>query len=104
MEALALVNELRSRGVELEAAGDRLRYRPREAVSPDEAEALLQHKAGVLEVLRRHHAPRCDCETWHGFTIHSVACPECNSTSLCPTCRGCRWCWFQDIRIGRLSE
>jgi hypothetical protein len=44
MTAVELVSALRARGVELVAAGDRLRFRPSEAVTSEEREALRCHK------------------------------------------------------------
>lgn len=49
--AVALLADLRSRGVELVAAGDRLRFRPASAVSEDTREALRVHKAELLALL-----------------------------------------------------
>jgi TubC N-terminal docking domain len=49
--AAALLAELRQRRVELEAAGDKLRYRPAEGVTPDDLERLRTHKAELLRLL-----------------------------------------------------
>ena len=49
--AAALVDELRRRGVELRAEGDRLRYRPVSAVTPEDVEALRRHKSELLAIL-----------------------------------------------------
>ena len=51
MSAAELLEALRTRGVELRAAGDRLRFRPVAAVTTDELEALRAHKAAVLALL-----------------------------------------------------
>ncbi len=45
MTATEIFEELERRGVELVVAGDRLRFRPREAVSPELLAALARHKA-----------------------------------------------------------
>jgi hypothetical protein len=55
--AVALVDRLRRRGVQLVPEGDRLRYRPASAVQPDEIEALRQLKPDVLDLLRQPTAP-----------------------------------------------
>lgn len=53
MTALALLAELRRRGVVLEASGDRLRYRaPSGALTAELRAALAAHKDALLEVLR----------------------------------------------------
>jgi TubC N-terminal docking domain len=51
MTALELVETLRARGVELVPAGDRLRFRPGEAVTAEERAALRLHKPEVLRLL-----------------------------------------------------
>jgi hypothetical protein len=49
--AEALLAELRSRGVELETDGARLRWRPRGAVTPALAEQVREHKAELVALL-----------------------------------------------------
>jgi hypothetical protein len=51
MRAETLLHELESRGVELRPAGDRLQYRPPEAVTPELLRELKEHKGEVLEIL-----------------------------------------------------
>jgi hypothetical protein len=43
--------ELTRRGVEVAVDGDRLRFRPQRAVTPDLRAALVEHKADLLRVL-----------------------------------------------------
>ncbi|HVT16280.1 MAG TPA: hypothetical protein VHQ90_08915 [Thermoanaerobaculia bacterium] len=50
MHVEAILAELETRGVELRAAGDRLQFRPVEAVPPELVEEIRAHKA---ELLRR---------------------------------------------------
>lgn len=52
MTAAALIADLRSRGVTLVADGERLRCRPRSALSDDDLSALRAHKSEVLARLR----------------------------------------------------
>lgn len=47
-----IVNELRARGVELHANGDRLLFRPRDRVTPDMLARLRAAKPALLEFLR----------------------------------------------------
>lgn len=51
MTAELLLATLRARGVEFQALGDRLRFRPGEVVTAEEREALRRHKAEVLRLL-----------------------------------------------------
>jgi hypothetical protein len=43
-----LLATLKARGVHLEVVGDRLRWRPREAVTAEEREILTRHKPELL--------------------------------------------------------
>jgi TubC N-terminal docking domain len=47
----ALLDTLRERGIAIEVVGDRLRYRPRDAVTPDLRAQLATHKASLLAIL-----------------------------------------------------
>lgn len=51
MTATEILSELERRGVQLEAHGDRLRFRPVEAVSPDLLETLRARKPEILRLL-----------------------------------------------------
>ena len=51
-EPTALLDELGRRGVELRADGDRLRYRPVDAISPGLLTQLRVHKAELMTILR----------------------------------------------------
>ena len=53
MSAKALLEELRGRDVELMTDGDRLRYRPKSAVTPDLLDRLRRHKPSLLRLLER---------------------------------------------------
>lgn len=55
MTATDLITELRARGITLEAHGDRLRYRPAEAVTPELRAALVAHKSELLSLLEPVH-------------------------------------------------
>jgi hypothetical protein len=43
--------ELTRRGVEVAVAGDRLRFRPQDAVTPELRAALIEHKADLIRLL-----------------------------------------------------
>ncbi len=51
MNAVEILSELQTRGVELQAAGDRLRYRPVELVASALLDELSEHKEEILELL-----------------------------------------------------
>lgn len=49
--AVELLSELKARGVELQAVGDRLRVRPVEAIGPELLEQVRQHKAEIITII-----------------------------------------------------
>ena len=56
MAARDLLVELERRGVELAADGERLRYRPRDAVPPELRVAIVTHKQELLALLADEEA------------------------------------------------
>ena len=48
-----LIAELREHGVELRVAGERLRFRPRSAVSPELRAKMLANKREIMATLRQ---------------------------------------------------
>ena len=80
MTAEEVLADVTRRGIELVARGDRLRYRPRSAVTPGLLERLRTHKAELLTILGRGGA--CDGATGpDGWPVDSIdpppPCPEC---------------------------
>jgi len=57
MTAAVLLAELTQAGIELLADGDKLRYRPQSAMTPDLAERLGAHKAEILSLLQAGGRP-----------------------------------------------
>jgi len=60
MTTADLMAELRRRGIELKADGNRLRFRPVSAVPPDLRAAMTEHKAEILAVLAGDDLPIVD--------------------------------------------
>ena len=52
MNAAQLMTDLARLGIRIEAHGDRLRYSPRSAVTPDLAQRMKTHKGELLEILQ----------------------------------------------------
>ncbi len=52
-----LLREIENRGVTLEPAGDRLRFRPKRNLTPELVEGLREHKADILEALEGREKP-----------------------------------------------
>lgn len=52
MTASEILSKLERQGIELQAHGDRLRFRPKDAVTPDLRAALAAHKGEILEALQ----------------------------------------------------
>ena len=61
MTATQILSELARRGVHLEVAGDRLRFRPKEAVTPDLVELLKQRKGEIMAALQSGRPATGDC-------------------------------------------
>ncbi|MDP9480216.1 MAG: hypothetical protein M3R38_31905, partial [Actinomycetota bacterium] len=57
-----LLREIESRGVTLEPAGDRLRFRPKKNLTPALVEGLREHKAEILEALEGCEKPAQNSE------------------------------------------
>lgn len=55
--AAGLLVELSRRGIELRVHGNRLRYRPRTALTPELAERVRAHKPALLALLRQDRPP-----------------------------------------------
>jgi hypothetical protein len=53
MSAASLLLDLRRLGIRLEADGERLRYFPRSALTPDLLDQLKAHKADLLALIER---------------------------------------------------
>ena len=103
MNAADLLLDLDRRGIRLEAQGDRLRYHPRSALTPELLARLKAHKADLLAMLRpatkaasarpaatwdapaTPTAPVCRCgsTTWRDVPIH-------DGQSVRRDCAGCR--------------
>ncbi len=60
MQALRVLSEVRRRNVKLWAAGDRLRFSPANALTPELLEELRQHKEDILSILRRREEVQQD--------------------------------------------
>ena len=54
---MRLMADLARLGIKLEADGDRLRYSPRSAVTPDLAKLMKAHKSELLAMLRAGQTP-----------------------------------------------
>ena len=86
MTVRALIADLRARGVTLVPDGDRLRCRPRAALTQDDLTALRAHKAAVLERLRTEPAAvssnlicyACGGHRFWGSIHGAVTCARCH--------------------------
>lgn len=97
MTARELLDALARQGVTVEAHGDRLRYSPREAVTPDLLERLREHKAELLALLRPPGRRLIGCgfpprpRTTPPPAILATArlvCPVCGVQPVLPELRG----------------
>lgn len=71
MTAFDLLEDFRRRGIELRASGDKLRFRPADALSETDRELLRRYKPDLLALLAAESAPPID----------TAICPDCNASS-----------------------
>lgn len=121
MSATDVLRQAEAAGVKVWAADGCIRYHPKDAPS-DVVEALRQHKAEILEVLRQRTAPlnsgrtlqpatapdaslphlehECRCEVWETSCLpRPYLCDRCGDPGLCGRCHGCRTCWLIRLKI-----
>lgn len=107
MSAVDLMAHLGKLGVRLEVDGDRLRYSPRSAVTPELAGELRTHKTELVAILQadlpgewveleRRDGRRVACRLDAPDPVDWGCCPE---PETCPTC-GAFDAWW-DVRGGR---
>ena len=104
VNATDLITDLARLGIRIEAHGDRLRYSPRSAVTPDLTRRMKAHKGELLAILRGdtpeasadtalHAAVADDPETYDaGESIEVIdppdPCPKCGTLELWQTLAG----------------
>jgi hypothetical protein len=76
MTATEILSELQQRGVRLEAVGQKLRLRPKEAVPAEMVELLREHKAELLRLLVG------DIKTGYGLCPGPSLCAGCYSVGV----------------------
>ena len=81
MTATEIIRDLRSLGVELQAQGDRLRFRPKDAVTPDLLALLVQYKPDILAALSTKARIRGRDETVE--TAAAETCRHCHGERTC---------------------
>ena len=92
MSAAALMNDLARLGICIEVRGERLRYAPRSAVTPDLAQRMKAHKPELLVILRSE-ADRTGNQP--DMIDPPDPCPECGTLELWQTLAGnwrCQQC------------
>ena len=53
MNTTKLITEIQNRNVAVEVVGDRLRFKPPSAITPELAEGIRKHKAELLDAFRQ---------------------------------------------------
>ena len=80
MNALELMADLDRRGIRLEADGDRLRFSPRSAMTPDLVERMKTHKNELLALLQPE--AHNDADGWDDAIDPPDPCPTCGRLEL----------------------
>ena len=95
MGAVELLSELRRRGLELQVRGDRLRYRPRSALTPDLAQRVQAHKVELLALLAATEVQEGVGQTAGSGDIHFTEDP----VEFCDVCAGWKpLSWAGELR------
>jgi hypothetical protein len=82
--AASVLADLRSRGIELETDGTRLRWRPAFLVTAPQAELIRSHRAGLIELLTGSDCSAC-CPLCRWPLDSKRRCPKCFDR-LCAVC------------------
>jgi hypothetical protein len=97
MSAAQLITDLARLGIRIKAHGDRLRYSPRSAVTPDLADRMKAHKGKLLAILRRDPDSPAEMreavgvDDWTDGTVNPddvTPCPQCGSHEAWQTLPG----------------
>ena len=106
MSATKLMADLARLGIRLEAHGDRLRYHPQSAMTPDLMARLKAHKAELLAILRPRPdagatlaALALDSDPWEQCIEPTDPCPKCGSLVFWWNLLGDRRCMTCDPPI-----
>jgi hypothetical protein len=95
VSAADLITDLARLGIRIEAQGDRLRYSPRSAVTPDLAERMKANKRGLLAILRPEALALESADDEADYNAEALEiidppdpCPECGTLELWQTLAG----------------
>ena len=108
VNATDLITDLARLGIRIEVHGDRLRYSPRSAVTPDLADRMKDHKGELLAILRRDpDAPAIDLTD--ATQVWQAALDRLESDPLFPpdVMEGLRAAdarWADDLEAGETDE
>jgi hypothetical protein len=101
--AAALVEALRSRGVELVPVGDRLRFRPASKIPPELLERLRERKGEVIAILTARPSevpsspPAFRSVRWWAYPwpdeLPALGCHSVGPFDLCAECSA--WSWVR---------
>ncbi len=101
MSAIALMADLTDHGIRLEAQGDRLRFRPRQAMTPELVRQVKSHKAELLTILATADMPETTREAFQSFDRAPTATKsdEAVIPATVPRCGRCSGNDFRDTPI-----
>ncbi len=80
MNSIELIAELDRLGIRIEADGDKLRYSPRSAMTPDLVEGMKTHKAELLVIMQPE--AHNDVAGWDDAIEPPDPCPKCGTLEL----------------------
>jgi len=100
MSASTLMANLATQGIRLEARGDRLCYRPRQAMTPELVQQVKAHKAELLTFLATADMPETTLEAFQAFDRDPTKAVDAikNSTVKDSTAAQCGRCHSTEYR------
>jgi len=102
MSASTLMADLARLGIRLEARGDRLRYRPRQALTLDLVQRMKVHKQEVLTILATSDLPETTRAAYQSFDRSPTAdhrSKAVENDSTVPQCGRCGHTEYRDTPI-----
>ncbi len=99
MTADKILRECRRRGIEIRAAGDKVRWRPKDALPPDLRASLIAFKRKILALLApRPLSARSYAWPWPD-TLPSLGPRRVDAFAPCSRCPAWSWVRYGDVAL-----
>jgi len=67
---------------------------------------LQERRVGIENVAGSSEKQiECQCDQWQTFPCDtSRKCETCHTFGICPDCAGCRTCWWEGVKAGKVPR